>query len=118
MDVQKVFAKMIKANAKGIDVTTITDYWNGKELIKYLLSYPTITICNIEIMEYDWKHYDDVYIIALGTDNKLYCSPAIIEATGTVARGAGLHYIDINAIGKRSPEDFVIENEATIKVVS
>lgn len=117
MNVQKLFAKMLKANCKNIDVTAIIDYKNAQELLKYLLTYPSTYIISIEIAQSEWKGYDGAYLITLGDDNSIYCQPAIIESTGEPARGAGLFYIDTNAIGEHLPEDFVLSQESEIKLI-
>ena len=116
MNTQKVFAKMLKAKARGKDVTVVTDYPNAKEILKYILVMPDTYINDIEIASPDWKGYDEPYIINLGTDNGVYCQPAIYE-DGSIARGGSLYYIDVVAIGTYLPEDFVLEGESQIKLV-
>ena len=116
MNTQKVFAKMLKAKASGKDVTVVADYPNAKEILKYILIMPDTYINDIEIASPDWKGYGEPYIINLGTDNGVYCQPAIYE-DGSIARGSGLYYIDIVAIGTYLPEDFVLEGESQIKLV-
>ena len=116
MNVQKVFAKMIKANANDIDVCVVTDYENSIKLLKYLLAYPTTYICNVDIAEKEWKGYDEAYLLDLCKDGAIYCSPAINKESGKPFKGDGLYYIDTEAIGSYMPDEFVF-GDSKIKLV-
>lgn len=117
MNVQKVYDEMILANERHIDVTTITGYENARTLLKYLISYPTYYIENIEIAPYEWKNYDDSYIVCLGSEGAVYCQPAIIQNTNKPYRGSGLHLIDTEYLRGHAPSDFVLDLEPEIRLV-
>ena len=117
MNIEKVFARMLKAKAKGVDVSVVTDYENAKELIKYALAMPDTYIVDIEIGEVLWKGYGDVYTLNLGSDGSIYCEPSVRE-NGGIGRGAGLYLIDVVAIGEWLPSDFVLDDPSTeIKLI-
>ena len=117
MNIEKVFARMLKAKAKGVDVSVVTDYENTKELIKYALAMPDTYIVDIEIGEILWKGYGDVYTLNLGSDGSIYCEPSVRE-NGGIGRGAGLYLIDVVAIGEWLPSDFVLDDPSTeIKLI-
>ena len=117
MNIEKVFARMLKAKAKGVDVSVVTDYENAKELIKYVLTMPDTYIVDIECNTPEWKGYDDPYTIALCADGGLFCEPSVRE-DGGIGRGAGLYLIDVVAIGEYLPSDFVLDDPSTeIKLI-
>lgn len=117
MNNEKVFARMLKAKAKGVDVSVVTDYENAKEIIKYALVMPDTYLVDIECNTPEWKGYDDPYTITLCADGSLYCEPSVRE-DGGIGRGAGLYLIDVIAIGEYLPSDFVLDDPSTeIKLI-
>lgn len=113
MNTEKVFAKMLKAKSNGTDVSVVTNYANTKKLFKYFLSLPDTYIVDVEIGEVEWRGYDGAYLLDLCADGGIYVQPAILD-NGSVARGEGLYFIDVSAIGEHLPEDFVFESEETV----
>lgn len=107
---------MLKAKASGKDVSVVTDYPNAKEILKYILTMPDTYIVDVEIASPEWKGYCDPYLIEFSADGSVYFQPVVYEG-GIIARGGGLYYIDVVAIGTYLPEDFVLEGESKIKLV-
>ncbi len=117
MNNEKVFARMLKAKAKGVDVSVVTDYENAKEIIKYALAMPDTYIIDVEIGDALWKGYADPYTVSLCADGGLYCEPSVRE-DGGIGCGAGLYLIDVIAIGEYLPSDFVLDDPSTeIKLI-
>ena len=117
MNTEKVFARMLKAKAKGVDVSVVTDYNSTKELIKYVLAMPDTYIVDVEIGEPNWKGYDDPYLLTLDVYGGVFCQPVILTS-GKPARGTGLYFIDVLATDSWQPSDFVLDDpDAKIKLI-
>ena len=117
MNIEKVFAKVIKAKCKNEDVTVVTNFKNVQKLLKLLFSLPNSQVANIEFGEPEWRGCFDLFLLSTGGDDRVFCQPAIGES-GNAIKGCGLFLIDKDAIGAYKPEDFALDGEDTsIKLI-
>lgn len=116
MNIEKVFSKILKAKSNDKNISVVSDYDNIKMLLKYILALPDTYIVSIRISNPDFKGYLDPYTIEFTKDGEVYCFETMTK-TGGILRTDGLCLIDIDAIGEHKPEDFVIADESTIKLI-
>lgn len=114
MNVQKMFAQMLKANANGKDITIVTDVSKTIELLRFVLSLQGTTLISVDIAQSDHSGYCGSYLLSFCANGYIYCEPAITE-TGRIKCGTGLYLIDKSAIEDFQPEEFILDN-ATSKI--
>ena len=114
MNIEKVFAKMLKIHSKGEFVTLVTDYENARKIAKLIMSMPDTYIEDFQLSREDYDGYADPWLLTYGEEGDIWCQKAILDS-GAVAKGEGAYIIDTSAIGSRVLEDFVLGG--TIKVV-
>ena len=116
MNTEKVFAKMLKAHSKGETVTLVTDYQNAREIAKLIMSMPDTFIESFQLSSAESDGYSDPWLLSYGEEGDIWCQKAVLD-NGHIAKGDGLYFIDTIAIGSYLPEDFVLGDEAKIKLI-
>lgn len=117
MNIEKIFAKVIKAKCKNQDVTVVTNFANAQKLLKLLFALPNSQVANIEFGEPEWRGCYDLFLLSTGGDDRIFCQPAIGNS-GIAIKGSGLYIVDTTALGAYKPEDFILDEEDTsIKLI-
>lgn len=113
MNIEKVFAKVLKAKSKFKDVTVLTNFENTNRLIKLLFALPDSQIASVNISEPNWCGCYDLFILSTGGDGRIFCEPAIGE-NGHMVKGGGLYFIDDAVLGMYNPEDFILDGDDNV----
>lgn len=112
MNIEKVFAKVIKAKCRNKDVTVVTNFKNSQKLLKLLFALPNSQVANIEFGEPEWRGCYDLFLLSTGGDDRVFCQPAIGD-NGNAIKGSGIYFIDTAALGVYKPEDFILDEDGT-----
>lgn len=117
MNVERVFAKILKAKSKNKDVSVVTNFSNTNELLKLLFVLPDTQIATVKIAEPEWCNYYDLFLLSTGGDGRLFCEP-VIRKNGDIVKGCGIYLIDETVLGKYKPEDFILDgDDVSIKLI-
>ena len=117
MNVEKVFAKILKAKSKNKDVSVVTNFSNTNKLLKLLFVLPDTQIATVKIAEPEWRDYYDLFLLSTGGDGRLFCEP-VIRKNGDIVKGSGIYLIDETVLGKYKPEDFILDgDDVSIKLI-
>lgn len=114
MNVQKMFAQVLKAHASGKDITVVTNVSKTIELLRFVLSLQDTTLISVDIAQSDYSGYCGSYLLSYCADGYVYCEPAMTK-TGRIKCGTGLYLIDKSAIEDFQPEEFILDS-ATSKI--
>ena len=117
MNIEKVFAKVLKAKSKFKDVTVLTNFENTNKLIKLLFALPDSQIASVNISEPNWCGCYDLFILSTGGDGRIFCEP-VIKKNGDIVKGSGIYLIDKVVLGEYKPEDFILDgDDVSIKLI-
>lgn len=117
MNIEKVFAKVLKAKSKNKDVSVITNFSNTNKLLKLLFVLPDTQIATVKIAEPKWCGCYDLFLLSTGGDGRLFCEP-VIKKNGDIIKGSGIYLIDKVVLGEYKPEDFILDgDDVSIKLI-
>lgn len=117
MNIERTFARVLKAHAKGEDVTVVTNYARAAILLKYILAYPDTHVCCLELESVEADGYSQAFLLSLDADGTVFCEKAISSITGEVKCGDGLYLIDVSAVGSHAPEEFLLYDGQKFKLI-
>lgn len=117
MNVEKVFAKILKEKSKNKDVSVVTNFSNTNKLLKLLFVLPDTQIAAVKIAEPTWCGCYDLFLLSTGGDGRLFCEP-VIKKNGDIVKGSGIYLIDKVVLGEYKPEDFILDgDDVSIKLI-
>lgn len=116
MKAKKIFKRMVKIHDKNKSITYVSNFENVREVAKILISLPNTIIEDVHLESPEWDGYEGAFLLTFDEDNTIWIQKAYFD-DGRIARGNGVYLIDVTSIGVHKPEEFLIENKETNKII-